>query len=452
MHAFTTGIVGMIGVLAFCLPLSAATIVGVVRTADGAKPLPEAQIYGQGQPFDGVTVGRVNFYGPLRPDQKGTFVLDDVPPGRYMLFALAPGHEMGRQVVHVTTERGEYEIAFALSPVSSISGHIRDRNNQPLAHTPISFLASSRYRRVEGTTITRADGSYTIYLTTSYRQVLGSLTIEAFPGQESQVTFMTGTPLPSDTTSFSLSVKAPGYAFADLTNIPVTVGKDTPNVNFTLTDKSTTLSGKVTSDDGRTPIPNANVQLVRVLSGGFAAGGRQPFTRTGADGTFAFTDVAPGTYQVYASAQDFTPVGSTHYAQVTVTAGKPAAGVHLMLTPAASIEGTVYESDGATPLRNQMIDVRAQMLTEFGRSTRGATMNTPDGRYLMSHLEPGTYEVFVFVEQRGIAQVRTLSVSKGAKVKGFDLRLGAEPLLTLTVRNATDSQPVENAVVFMRTP
>lgn len=451
MRTFS-GVAVMIFALAFCLPLSAATITGVVMTTDGDKPLTEAQIYGHGQPFDNVTVGKVNFYGPLRPDKKGAFVLDNVPPGRYTLFALALGHEMGRQGVNVTTEKGEYEISFSLSPVSSISGQIRDKNNQPVANAMMSFVASSLYRRIEGTTTTRADGSYTIYLATSYRQVIGNLTIEAFPGQESQITSMTGTPLPSNTINFSLSVKAPGYAFADLTNIPVTVGKDTPNVNFTLADKSTTLSGKVTSDDGRTPIPNANVQLSRLLSGGFSAGGRQPFTRTGADGAFTFPDVAPGTYQVYASAQDFTPMGNAHYAQVMVAAGKPAEGVHLMLTPAASIEGTVYENDGVTPLRNQMIDVRAQMMTEFGRTMRGATMNTPDGRYMMTHLEPGMYEVFVFVEQRGIAQVRTLSVSKGAKIKGFDMRLGAEPLLTLTVRSATDNKPVENAVVFMRTP
>jgi hypothetical protein len=267
---------------------------------------------------------------------------------------------------------------------------------------------------------------------------------------------MAGNP-PLTPIAYSLSIKAAGYAFVERQNVVVPPGKDAPNVHFTLGDKSSAIQGKVTADDGKTPIPNAHVQLMRVLTVGGSAGGPQPAMRTAADGTFTFNDVAPGRYQIYTSAPNFIATENKHVAEVSVMTGVPAQGVHLMLSPAASVEGVIYESDGvgrdasATPLRNEFVEVRAQMVTDFGRSSRSVSLNVQDGKYLMSHLEPGVYEIVVFVEKRGIAQMRTVKVNKGEKVKEFNLRLGEEPLLMLTVRSATDKSPVTDAQIFMRT-
>jgi hypothetical protein len=262
---------------------------------------------------------------------------------------------------------------------------------------------------------------------------------------------MTSTRPTTNALVYTLSVKAPGYAFTDQPNLSVPLGKDVPNVNFTLTEKSSSVAGKVTSDDGRTPIPNAHVQLMRLFSGGVSSGGRQASTRTGADGAFAFADVAPGEYQIYTSAPEFTPLGNTNATRIVVTTSAPTQGVHLMLSPAAGIEGTIYESDGKTPVRSQSVEIRAQMITEFGRSIYGTTLNTQDGRFSLTYLQPGDYEVFVFVEQRGIAQVHAVKLSKGEKLKDVQLRLGAEPLIVLTVRNAANKSLTEGAMIYMRT-
>jgi hypothetical protein len=80
---------------------------------------------------------------------------------------------------------------------------------------------------------------------------------------------------------------------------------------------------------------------VRVAAGSGSIGERAmaASTRTGNDGAYAFNNVAPGTYTVYASSRDSSEGAVT--TNVTVTAGSRAAAEDLQLTPVGSLSGRI---------------------------------------------------------------------------------------------------------------
>ena len=113
------------------------------------------------------------------------------------------------------------------------------------------------------------------------------------------------------------------------------------------------IEGIVRERDGGAAIGRAQVELRAVRSPGDRRVGDFKAVTTGADGRFAFRDVAPGEYRLYATRSTGYVPGE--YGQRTATgegtsftlrAGQTMSSVSLLMTPTASISGRVVDADG----------------------------------------------------------------------------------------------------------
>ena len=150
---------------------------------------------------------------------------------------------------------------------------------------------------------------------------------------------------------------------------------------------TTTVRGSVIRSDTRQPVAGAHVSINMT--------GASPVT-TDAQGRFRIEKVRPGRYNVFASSENYLPAGGTGYlAIVTVAARRAPDAVELVLTPYASISGTVRDPEGR-PLPAAMIELTT-LTTVNGRrvmSPTGTRRQADDrGQFRLHGLYPGEYFV-----------------------------------------------------------
>ena len=169
------------------------------------------------------------------------------------------------------------------------------------------------------------------------------------------------------------------------TLVEVTLGVDTPNIDFTL-DVGGSIFGKVTEADGTTAIANASVWANRDGGGGFGS------TRTASDGTYTITGLASGNYRVQVRAEGFVQeyyAGTTDWDLATlveVTLGVETPGIDFTLDVGGSISGVVYEADSSTPVANAWVWADR----DGGGGGNGASTQA-DGTYTIIGLPGGNY-------------------------------------------------------------
>ena len=158
------------------------------------------------------------------------------------------------------------------------------------------------------------------------------------------------------------------------------------------------ISGHIYRADTGQPLFDAVVSLIPQGT----MGGRFPEARTGADGNFDFSVVAPGDYTVEASAEDFVSgsydkkFGSEMRPYViAISSGQRVDGIVIRLDPAGSISGTVYDETGK-PADNVMVLAIRPRFEPGGREDvsggDGRTVDD-DGDFLIAGLRPGSYLV-----------------------------------------------------------
>jgi len=153
------------------------------------------------------------------------------------------------------------------------------------------------------------------------------------------------------------------------------------------------VAGRVIDATGR-PVAGARVELVPVgpprasaAPAGFAR------TTTGADGAFAFSHLADGTYAVVAEAPETGPhagLGRTSLGDLRVEGGARTAGVDVCLHPGREVSGTALDADGR-PVAGAtvfVLDASGRPLGRFSQIRSG-----PDGAFRCGPLAPGSYAI-----------------------------------------------------------
>jgi hypothetical protein len=242
--------------------------------------------------------------------------------------------------------------------------------------------------------------------------------------------------------------------YDDATIVTVVENTDTPDIDFVL-DPGGSISGTVTDDEGN-PLENINVGL----DSGWTTG-----ACTDADGQYTLTMVPLNTpYGVFAGGDNWCEGGPNTYVQewwqekrfieeaTAVTVSSPGAdipGIDFTLTLTGTITGTVYESDGETPITTTA-GVTAEDINT-GDYVNGTDLGS-DGTYRL-RLPPGTYRLYAWAY--GYAQdfydglgpigenATPVIVTSGAQTPGIDFRLDFAGTISGTVVN-TEGDPLEN--------
>ncbi|HCJ09660.1 MAG TPA: hypothetical protein DHW14_00640 [Clostridiales bacterium] len=353
-----------------------------------------------GLPLAGAAVTLLS--GPLLPvattttDEDGLYSFDDVLTGSYLVRASAAGY--GVEAVGAVVEAGlTAGVDLALEPQpGAVSGTVRAAGTgRPLAGATVRAVHEG-VLAAEG--VTDAAGRYLLeglaagwYLVTASHEHHQSSSVGAAvrPGQ-------------------------------------------TTTVDFSLQPDPATIQGTVTEMDGG-PILGATVSLHD--SAGLLVGQ----TVTGADGTYRFQGVAPGTYLVTVRAAGFS---------VQAKGAFPDAGeevtVDFSLTALRGrLCGRVTDAATGLPVADVLVTAVDPTGVAAGRAVTG-----PDGRYLIEDLAPESY-VVTFTEPA--YQNLTLgAVVRPGQTVMLDAALAPQPAsVSGTVTSAATGRPLAGARVVV---
>jgi hypothetical protein len=373
-------------------------------------------------------------------DDAGRFEIRDLPAGRYDLSAKraafvtiaygASRPEWPGTPLALAAGQHLSGVALRLAPGAVITGTVRDDTGAPTADLPVYVerptAAGELFKRSAQTDpqgeyriYGLAPGTYTVWvqpLKTSgdVMYARSDAEVDAILQQLRQGRFgAPQAPVARPGARASVSDFAPIYypsAFTDEDAIPVVLaaGEERTGVDMTVRLMSTSrLAGRVVGSDSR-PVTSGGVDLVRASR--YAARPRGATVR--ADGTFEFSAVSPGRYQLvtWRASSVGAPTGPCEFAaaDLEVTGGEPPE-VLLALKPCLKIAGRVEVAGDATPGATRASFTGAPVRFEADRSN-GAPMDTSlpvlttigaDGTFITSgalQLVPGSYLV-----QAGVA-------------------------------------------------
>ena len=356
-------------------------------------------------------------YGYATTDEYGIYTITGHPVGSYTVSASGNGwvrqyynlvHSyQSATAVAVTSGGTTPNINFNLVAGGTISGTVKGPVGQPLPNIFVS-ASDTGGLGLGMSAASDADGTYTItgLLAGSYRvEASGSEWVRQYYDHSN--TYNTATP------------------------VAVTSGGTTSGINFDLVAGGT-ISGTVRGSDGNL-LPGANVCTSSLLES-------NPCTQSDANGAYALTGLAPGSY--FVNVQGIGGGASQYYnhadsmttaSAVTVTSGASTTGINFNLVEGGIISGTV-RGPGGTPVAGVM--VLAQNTPGIMFFVAGASAQTAaDGTYTIAGLPAGIYFVQAYpIMNLGYvpqyynnavssSTATALSVTSGGTTSGIDFNM-----------------------------
>ena len=322
--------------------------------------------------------------------------------------------------------------ASAASPTGSISGTVFTNAGLTPVEGAVIFVNDFRTGAAAGNATSGADGTYVISgLTTGDYRVLANANVQGFPVQY-----------------YNGAVDADGA-----TPVSVSDGVEISSIDFNL-GAGGTISGTAYEADGVTPVANADIwaEIYECCGEGNGA-------RTSGDGTYTITGLASGDYRVIAHAEGYArefyqeTSDFDHAIRVTVDAGADISGIDFTLEVGAIISGTVYQTDGVTPIADAQVWAESFKCCGGGNGTR----TTGDGTYTITGLGSGDYRLEAhadgyarefYQETSDFHLASRVTVAGGANTTGINFTLDTGASISGTVYEADGLTPVPNADVW----
>ena len=395
---------------------TSAAVVGVVVTEETeARPVRRARV--------SLSGGETGSGRTTITDDEGRFAFSDLAPGRYTVAAAKNGWiamEYGakrpmRGGTPVPLKAGERaSITIRLPRGSVITGIVTDEQGRPapdLTVRAMRYAMQSGERRLVNAgvpSLSDERGVYRIYNLPAGEYIVGtSIGASRAFGQNLEIRLTTdldvrdaladprqAAPPPPERTADYAPTYYPGTA-SPMEAAPVVVraGEERGGVDLAIRLIPTVrVEGTVTMPDGTPPTGPAIVSLVASGQGQTVAGiafESLKLTRPYDDGTFEFTNVAPGQYAIVAR------IGTALSASTEIAVeGERVSGISLVLGPGITVSGSVrFEGTTLTPSPSS-VRVTLQPVQAMGsaRVSPSATVQ-PDGRFTLQGATPGRYRL-----------------------------------------------------------
>ena len=372
--------------------------------------------------FEGRAESR---WAEAAPD--GTFTIPDAPEGKGTLVADAGDAGWGERTGLVLPLAEGKSASVTLSPSASLSGRVVDgKTLRGIPRAKVEVRHGSSVRTVRS----GPDGSYRI------------------------------APLPPRTAR--MSVDEPRYVpFRRSVEIGSGEAKklDAPLV------LGASMTGRVTDENGL-PVADAQGALVREGESGLAVFMRQvraattaPVFRTGADGTFRASRLAPGESQrLSVTHPDFAPAA---VGGLTLVGGQTAANIPVVLRRGATVTGIVRDREG-NPLEGAEAEVQQAMVFRGGRAGAATQMSVlpgaggprqrpparagADGRFEIPGLVPGDFTLLVRKSGFATERIDPVKVPDAGSPEPLSVTLGPGAAISGVVRQKGGS-PAEGWIV-----
>ena len=400
-----------------------ATIAGsVVNASVDPKPVRHARVtLTSADPPTSLTVITGN---------DGRFAFPGLPPGRFIVAASKDGWLPSSYGAKAPIRPGTpipvaaaqtIEIALPLMHGAAIAGEVLDPFGYPAAGATIRAMRSSvvdgeRRLTVFGSAATADDrGAYRIYGLPPGEYVVGAAWRPSYvaAGSELHLTSdadvrdaLRSTDLPRTAPARPHSVAlAPTFypgtsAPRDAATLSIAAAQERTGVDFTLQMVPTARIDGTVSLPGATAPSGALVALMAIDHVPVPGTPLEAYRSTGiqADGSFAFADVPPGRYTVFARANAATvnTVVQPHWASIDVVIdGDDVSGLSLALAPGLTVSGHVRFESTRLPAP----DLKAIRLALAPIQASSATMSPApasvdaSGRFSFSGVLPGRYRL-----------------------------------------------------------
>jgi len=398
-----------------------------------------------------VRLGRIRWIQRTESDDAGNYLLDNLIPGRYILYANARGfigefYDNTRDylqafVLTVAEDDTLTDKDFGLSEGAKIAGTVVTDNDtlEPLANAHVvAFLKLNP--RVAKHATTNDEGAYEI----------GEL----------------------ETGAYLVAADAPGYGAEffddakDLANaeiLNVQEPEKLEDIDFAL-GMASAISGVVRNAADQEPIAGAHVQVFSHSPTAVRPDHRVfRETRTNENGEY-LVQVRPGLYLVSASAEGFNTQFHDHAADredaalVEVESDSHTTDINFDLTKRGSIAGKVTDQTTGDPLAGAIVQAfKESSNSDHALSIAGFRAKTDDdGNYLIEDVPSGTYIVLAaaeeylpeFWEEVPTKDLATfVDVSEGESKEAVNFTLETGGCISGTVASAVDSLPVAKALV-----
>lgn len=453
-----------------------AVISGTV-ISDGSEPRPVRRV-------------RVTCNGGDRPmttisDDRGRFVFSGLKAGRYTIHGakdawvsstyrakrpMRPGSPIP------VADGQKIDIRLTMIHGSVVTGVLLDVNNQPAANTTVNamhYVMQNGSRRLEVMSSATTDdrGVYRIY-----GLAPGDYYIGAAPALSMRETQSSELRLIDERTRAERTVGLsptyfPGTPYAtQAAAITLGPGQEREGIDFAMQIVPTArVDGSVTTAEGVPAPPGTSVVLITGSQTAFpgSAFAELRSTRVGADGAFAFADVAPGTYTVLARGGPPLTWAATEIA----IDGDNVTGLALGLQPGMTMAGQV-KFDGVrlkppsefSAIRVTLQPVQGQGAINFAPSN--ATVDV-SGRFEITGIIPGAYRLTAsmpglgrqgnwFLRSTLVKGQDTLdfpiAVRPGESISDTTIVISDRPAqLSGTVQNALGGAPNEFTVILFPT-
>jgi uncharacterized protein (DUF2141 family) len=243
--------------------------------------------------------------------------------------------------------------------------------------------------------------------------------------------------------------------------ITIGAGQERSGIDFTLQIVPTArVEGTVTWPGGEAP-PGAVVSLMATEQVAFPGAPFDGYRSSGIrpDGTFAFSDVAPGQYALFARARgaDAASTAQVMWASTDVLVdGDDVAGLNLMLAPGLTVTGQLrFESTTLRPpadlktVRVTLLPVQTGSVATLSPTTTSADAK---GRFTLAGVTPGRYRMAVSFPGLGTPRGWAVRSALFGDIDALDTPLTVTPatiattaLVTFTDRIARLTGTLQNA-------
>ena len=175
------------------------------------------------------------------------------------------------------------------------------------------------------------------------------------------------------------------------------------------------------------------------------------YASTDAKGAYVLADLEPGTYLIgFFKENDFYLTEDPHL-EVVLPKGKHVVNVNHKLTVGGSISGTVYQSDGTTPIAGVGVYAKVSGVPEEWIDNSKYTATGMDGQFLLQGL-PQSDNCTIEIMAPGHARMtKTVKITKSTvTVNVMSVKWDDVTGINGYIKSSVDAKPIKEAAVYLR--